>query len=169
MVALLDARPEPFGRRDREAHLDLAAGERARHLEAGVAKDGEHRRVVGKDLGDERLDAGLRGPRRQLLEHPCRCAASLELVRDRERDLRDSRVAQPRELGDGDDLLRAGPVGEDADERTAVVRVRLEEVLDECLIDVAHAVEAHVEAVLREPLEERDEGARITSSGRPQP
>ena len=42
-------------------------------------------------------------------------------------------------------------------------------MLDERRVDVAHAVEAQVETVFRETFEEGDEGARVASSGRPQP
>ena len=169
MVALLDACAEPIGRGDREADFDFAAAERARLLEARVTEDGEHRGVVGQHLGDEAFDAGLRGTRRELLEEARRRAAALQLVGDGEGDLSCRGVAQPRVLGERDDSLVACSVGEQADQRAAIGPVRIEVRLHERLVDAANAVKAEVAAVLRQMLEECDEGARIAARGRPQP
>ena len=117
-------------------------------------------RVLGEHLGDEALDAGLGGARRELLEQPRRRAASLELVRDRERDLGGRGIAQARVLGERDDPLVALSSARMPIERAAVDPVGIEEVLDERRIDVAHAVEAQVAAVLRR-------AARRTRRGRP--
>ena len=169
MVALFDASAEPLRRRDREAHLDLAAVERPRHLEACVAEDCEHRRILRKYLRHEALDSNLRGANRELLEQPCGCAPPLKLVCHGEGDLCDHRVAKARVLGDRDDPFAACPVCEHTDQRAAVGPVGVEEVLDERCVDASHPVEAEVQAVLGEPLEEREKGARIVMRGRPQP
>ena len=120
MVALLDAPAEPLGRRDREAHLDLTAAERARLLEARVAENSEHRRVLGQHFGDEPLDSGLAGPPCQLLEQPGGRAPPLEIVCDGERDLRRRRIAQACVLGERDDTLLTRCVHEQPDQCAAV-------------------------------------------------
>ena len=43
MIALVDARPEGLGGRDRELHFDFASVELARDLEPRVAENPEHR------------------------------------------------------------------------------------------------------------------------------
>ncbi len=57
MVALLDVLAVGLGRRDRELHLDLAALELPRQLEAGGLEDAEHVPVVGEHFGQEALDS----------------------------------------------------------------------------------------------------------------
>ena len=94
VVALLDPRAELLGRCDREPNLDLAALERARHLEAGVSEDAEHRRVLRQHVGDEALDADVCRARCEPFEQPRRSSAPLQIVRDGECDLRRRRIAQ---------------------------------------------------------------------------
>ena len=105
VVALLDPRAELLGRCDREPNLDLAALERARHLEAGVSEDAEHGRVLGQHVGDEALDADVCRARCEPFEQPRRSSAPLQIVRDGECDLRSRRVTQARVLRRRDDAL----------------------------------------------------------------
>jgi hypothetical protein len=143
VVALVDAHLERLGRGDREANLDLAAVKLARDLEARVAEDLQHRRVLGQHLGDEALDPCRRRAQCQLLEQARPDPAALVLVRDRERDFGGGLVAQPHEFRDGDDL-----VTRDAEQHAAVVPVRLDEVLHEHAVDAPDPVEAQVQAAL---------------------
>ena len=168
VVALLDPGAEVLRRGDREAHLDLAAAERARHLEARVAEDCEHRRVLGEHLGDELLDTDLGRSDGELLEQSRRSAAALKLVRDRECDLCGRGIAQARVLRDRDDVLGSLFVGQRANQGAAVDPVGIEDMLDELCVDMAHPVEPEVAAVGREQLEERDEGACIVVRRRPE-
>ena len=130
VVALLDALAVALRRRDRELHLDLAALELARQLEAGGLEDAEHAPVVRQHLGDEALDPDLRRALGELLEQPRADAAALVLVGDRERRLGEARVAQPHVVRDRDDAL-AAVLGERPEQRAALVPVRLEQRLDE--------------------------------------
>ena len=164
MVALVDAGAKGLGRRDREAHLDLAALELANGFEAGVAEDSEHRRVVGQHLGDEALDPGGGRALGELLEQPRPDPAPLELVGDREGDLRRGLVPQAQVLGHRDDLVAC-----DGDEHAAVAPVRVEEVRDQRLVYGPCAVEALVKAVLRQPGKKRLESAGLIRGRRSQP
>ena len=96
MVAILDARAEHLRRSDRELHFDLAAGQGTRHFEAGVAEDGKHGAVIREHLGDEPLDTGFCCALGQPLQQPRPHPTPLQLVGDREGDLRGGRIAQPR-------------------------------------------------------------------------
>ena len=107
VVALVDALLVARGRRDREAHLDLAALELARDLEAGVGEDREHRPVLGQHLGDEALDPGARPRRGELLEQARADAAALQLVGDGEGHLGRGGLAQPHVARERDDALLA--------------------------------------------------------------
>ena len=71
---------------------------------------------------------GLGGERGELLEQAGADPASLQLVRDGERGLRGSRVAQAVVLADRDDPLVAAGAGERADEHAALPPVGLEEM-----------------------------------------
>ena len=75
------AREKPRRLRDREAHLDFAATERPRELEAGVVEYCEHRGVLGQHFCDELLDAMLGRARCELLEQSRRGAAPLDAHR----------------------------------------------------------------------------------------
>ena len=164
MVALVHARGEPLGGRDREPHLDGAALELAHDLEADVLEDLEHRAVVREHLGEERLDPERARARGELLQEPGAEPLALELVGDHERDLRRGRVTQPREARQGDD-----PVPEHAHERASLGPVGLDEGLHHPRVDAHRPVEAQVAAPLGEPREERDEGLHVVATGRPQP
>ena len=169
MVALFHACAKALRLSDREPHLDLSSAERARLLEARIPEDVEHRCVLGEHIGDELLDSGLGGLRRELFEQPGRCASPLEVIRDREGDLSHRRVAQARVFREGDDPFASGCICEHADECAAVRPIVTEVMLDNRRVHCSHAVEAQIAAVLREPTEERHEGARIAAHGRPQP
>ena len=103
MIAALDALAVALGGRDREGQLDLSPSDVASDREADGLEDAEHLPVVRKHLRDEALDAQRAGERRELLEQSRADAPALVVVGDGERDLRRLRVAQPREVRDGDD------------------------------------------------------------------
>ena len=74
VVARVDVLAVALGRRDRELHLELAALELARQLEAGRLEDAEHGAVVRQHLGDEALDPDLgRALPRAARAAACRC------------------------------------------------------------------------------------------------
>jgi hypothetical protein len=163
VVALVDPRREALGGGDREPHLDRAALELAHDLEADVLEDVEHRAVLGQDLGQERLDPDGTCPGGQLLEEARAEPPAVQLVGDDERDLGGGRIAQS-----GPARERDHPVVEDADERSALRPVRLDERLDEARLGAYGTVEAQVAALVGEPGEERDEGVQVVTTGRPQ-
>ena len=169
VVALVDARAVLLGGRDREADLELARVQLSRHLQAGALEHSQHRRVVQLDLRDEALDAFLGGERGEPLEQAGTDPASLQLVRDGERGLRGSRVAQAVVLADRHDPLVAAGAGQRADEHAALPPVGLEEMDDELLVDSADAMETLVEAAFGEAGEKGSEGSRIVARGCPQP
>ena len=142
-----------IGGRDCEPDLELAAFAGAGDREAGVAEHVEHRVVLVQDLRDELLDPGPRCPGRELLEQARSDSAPLNVVADREGDLRGARVAQPDPVGDGHDAAV-----ERAEQRTPFLPVRLDERLDQSRPERRKAVEAEIAAVLgqiREELEQR--------------
>jgi hypothetical protein len=163
VVALVACFHIALGRSDREPDFELTAVEFPCHLQAGALEDAEHRAVLGHHFGDQALDACLAGPLCKLLQQPRADSPALVLVSDRESRLRRAVVAQPHVLRDGDDAVL-----ELADQDAAVPPLGLEEVADETLVDAADSVKAKVEAPVREPCEERGEGARVFTCGRPQ-
>jgi hypothetical protein len=80
----------------------------------------------------------------------------LLLVGDDERHLGRVRIAQPRVARERDDA-----VSERADERPGLDPVRVDERLDEPLVDATRAVEPEVEAAVGEAGEEGDERGAV--------
>ena len=159
VIAFLDTELEPLRCRDREPHLDDAAGELALQLEAGTLEDAEHRHVLGEHLGDEALDPDLRRARGQPFEQSRPDPPPLLRVGDGEGGLGERRVAQADVVADRDDPL-AALVGERAEQSTALGPVRLEQRLDELRPQVRQAVEPAVQALRRErPVEVEQSGA----------
>ena len=109
VVALLDSLAIPLGRSDRELHLELAALELARQLEADRLEDAEHVAVLRHHLRDEALDPDPRRTVGQPLEETRPDSAPLVGIGDREGGLRDRRIAKPHVARDGDDLLAVRP------------------------------------------------------------
>ena len=149
VISLGDAFPIPLGRDDRELHLDLAALQLARELEARGLEDAEHVAVVREDARHEALDAHLRGPSRELLEQPGADAATLMLVGNGERSLRGRRVAESHVVRDGHDEF-AVAVGERSHQRASLLPVRLENRLDDAFVHLPRAVKPEIEASLGE-------------------
>ena len=100
MVAFGHVLAVRIGGRDCEPDLELAAFAGAGDREAGVAEHVEHRVVLVQDLGDELLDPGPGRPSRELLEQARSDSTPLNVVADREGDLRGARVAQPYPVRD---------------------------------------------------------------------
>ena len=92
MIALIHVRDVRPRRLDIEAHLDLAAFDLTCEPEARVLEHPQHRAVSRHHDGDESLDAHACGEPGQLLEQSRPYAVALELVGNRERDLRRRRV-----------------------------------------------------------------------------
>ena len=128
----------------------------------------DHRRVVRHDLGDEALDPLAGRPSRELLEKPRADSASLVVVGDREGHLRAQRIPKPHVVREGDDPVFAG-FGHRARESSPVDPVRIENGVDEPLVDGRAAVEAQVQASERQLLEEPDERLSVRVDGRAQP
>ena len=165
MVALVQPLLVPLRASDRELDLDLAPGELARQLEAEALEDPEHVPVVGEDLGDEAVDPLASSPQCELLDEARPDATPLVRVGDGESRLGSGRIAQPLVVPDCDDDLP--PVlGERPEERAALDPVRLEELLDELRAEARKAVEAQVEAPLRECAEELHELLLVLSARR---
>ncbi len=135
MVALLHPLAEVRRRRDREAHLDLAALELASDLEAGVPEDREHRGVLGEHDCEEPLDARLGRERRELLEESRGRPAALQLVGNREGDLCGGAVSQTSVFRERHDPLAAVLVGDGAEERASVGPVGLDEARHKRFVD----------------------------------
>jgi hypothetical protein len=163
VVARLDARPHRLAGMEVEGDRHLAERHRPPHVEAGRPEHAQHRPVVGHHLGVEAEDRALRRDVRELLQHPRRGAAAVEVVRDREGDLRRTGLAQAVVPGGGDD-----PVAVAADQRDAVGPVGLG-VLARRRIRAAEAVEAHVPALLGEGVVERLDRLEVVRHGRAQP
>ena len=164
VVARLDVLAVALRRRDRELHLQLAALELAGQLEACRLEDAEHRPVLRQHVGDEALDPDLGRALRELLEQPGADAAALVLVGDGERRLGELAVAQADVVGDGDDPL-ALLVDQRAQEHPALLPVRLDERLDEPRAELREAVEAQIEAPLRQRAEEGQQGVGVARVG----
>jgi hypothetical protein len=164
VVALVDTLPIALRRCDREADFELTVFKLSGHLEAGALENAEHRPVLRHHLCDEALDALLRREHGEPLEQAGPDPAPLELVRDRERSLGGTLVAEPHVLGDRDDAIV-----ELTDQDAAVLPVGVEEVAHKIVVDAANPVKTEVEAPLRERGEEGGEGARVLLRGRPQP
>ena len=163
VVAAVDVLAVALGRCDREQHLDRSTRERPRHVEAGIREDAEHGAVLGQDLRHEARDADRPGRGGELLEEPGADALPLQRVLDREGDLRSRRIAEARPAGDRHDPLLA-VLGEAPDERVAINAVRIEERRHERRAHRGHAVKAVVEALRREPREERHESIRLAGA-----
>ena len=140
----------------------------SRHGEAGVLEHPQHRLVRRHHLGDERLDAGAGRKLCELLEQPRADAVALELVGDREGDLRRRGVAKPHVARERHDpLLR--PLAERADQRAALGPVRIEEGRDELGRQRGKAVKALVHALVGESSKEREHRLGVVGVRRPQP
>ena len=168
VVALVHPRAVRLAGGDRELELHRPLGEPPRHVEAGVAEDPEHGHVPGQHLGDEPLDALRGGERRELLEQARADAAALELVGDGEGHLGGRRVAQAVVGRDRHDAL-ASVRRERSDQRAAIGPVRVERVADERGGERGQPVEAQVEALRREALEERQERGPVGLGRRAEP
>ena len=163
VVAAVDVLAVALGRCDREQHLDRSTRERPRHVEAGIREDAEHGAVLGQDLRHEARDADRPGRGGELLEQPRADALPLQRVLDRECDLCRRRIAEARPAGDRHDPLLA-VLREAPDERVAINAVRIEERRHERRAHRGHAVKAVVEALRREPREERHESIRLAGA-----
>ena len=141
VVACLDARGVVGRRGNGKRQLHLAAREKPRNLEAGAFEDVDHRRVVRHDLGDEALDPLAGRPSRELLEKPRADAASLVVVGDREGHLRAQRIPKAHVVRESDDPAFTG-LDHRASESSPVDPVRIENGVDEPLVDGRAAVEA---------------------------
>ncbi len=168
MVPLVDVPPVALRRCDRELHLDLALLELAGELEACGLEDAEHLAVVGHHLGDEPLDADLRGAVGEALEEPGADALALEVVGHREGRLGERGVAQPRVVRDRDDPL-AVVLSERADEGAALLPVGVERRLDQRPVQRREPVEARVAARRGEAVEELEDRLPVGRDRRPEP
>ena len=168
VIAGLDARAIALRGRDRELNLQLAALQLARQLEARRFEDAEHRPVVGKHIGDEALDPDRGRARRELLEQSRADAPSLVLVGDGERGLGERGVAETDVVGDRDDAFSL-VVDVGAEQHPAFLPVRLEQRLDEPRAQLREAVEAQVEAPLRQRTEEGQQGVGVVACRRTKP
>ena len=130
VVTRVDVLAVRLGRRDRELHLELAALELARQLESGGLEHAQHGAVVGQHVGDEALDSHLGGALGQPLEQSSADPASLMLVGDGERRFGQLRVSEPDVVRQGDHMLDV-VVDERAEQRTALLPVRLDHRVDE--------------------------------------
>ena len=68
LLAIFDRRPGRVGGVEAELDLDDAVGELPAGVEAGSFEHRQHPPVVGQDLGDEAVEAGLSGGGDQVLE-----------------------------------------------------------------------------------------------------
>ena len=168
MVPLVDVPPVALRRCDRELHLDLAVLELAGELEACGLEDAQHLAVVGHHLGDEPLDADLRGAVGEALEEPGADALALEVVGHREGRLGERGVAQPRVVRDRDDPL-AVVLSERADEGAALLPVGVERRLDQRPVQRREPVEARVAARRGEAVEELEDRLPVGRDRRPEP
>ena len=168
VVALVHPRAVRLAGRDRELELHRPLGEPPRHVEARVAEDPQHGDVPGQHLGDEPLDAVRGGERRELLEQARADAAALELVGDGEGHLGGRRVAQPI-VGRHRHHALASVRRERPDQRAAVGPVRVERVADQRGRERREPVEAQVEALRGEALEEREERGPVGLGRRAEP
>jgi hypothetical protein len=114
-------------------------------------------------LGVESFDAAGCADLRKLLEDPRRDAAALELVGDRERNLRDRRLTQPVVA-----TRRYDPVSTPPDQHNASVAVGLR-VRASRPLGPHVAMEALVPAVLRQLVVEGLDCVEIIGRGRTQP
>ena len=119
-------------------------------------------------LGDEALDAVRGGERGELLEQARADAAALELVGDGEGHLGGRRVAQPV-VGRHRHHALASVRRERPDQRAAVGPVRVERVADQRGRERREPVEAQVEALRGEALEEREERGPVGLGRRAEP
>ena len=147
MVALGHA-VEHLGRRlERELDLDHTAHVAAAYLEAGVAEDAQHGRVLGQDLRDEPVDAGTAGVRGEPFQQTACDAAVLELVGHDERDLGARRIAQANPGPQPDHADGAVGIDQLADQRQALVPVAAQERRDQMRVDPDGSLEAEVTAL----------------------
>ena len=168
VVALVHPRAVGLAGRDRELELHRPLGEPPRHVEARVAEDPQHGDVPGQHLGDEALDAVRGGERRELLEQARADAAAVELVGDGEGHLGGRRVTQPV-VGRHRHHALASVRRERPDQRAAVGPVRVERVADQRGRERREPVEAQVEALRGEALEEREERGPVGLGRRAEP
>ena len=147
--------------------LDLAAFELAGELEAGGLEDAEHVAVVGHHLGDEALDTDIGRAIREPLQQPRADPSPLMLVRDRERRLRETRVAQPHVVADGDHRLR--PFSSVPSSAPRSSQSGSSSGSTSRGADRREAVEAEVEALLGERAEEVEKRLRVLPPRRTQP
>jgi hypothetical protein len=164
VVALVDGRPVLVRRGDLESDLGRAALEPPGNGESRVGEHAQHRLVLRHHLGDEGQDPRRGGGRSELLEQPRADALSLQRVCDGECDLRPSRVAQPDVVRERNHLVLPG-----ADQRPAVVPVRIEERLDRLGPERGKAVEAPVDAPLGQRAEEGQHRLAVRRNRRTQP
>ena len=151
-----------------ELDLDDAADVAAANLEAGVAEHAQHRCVLGQDLGDEPVDAGVTRVRGQPLEQTARDAPALELVGDDEGDLGTRRIPEPNPRPQADHAHGAVAVDQFADQRQALVAVAAQERPDQVRVDADRALEAQVAALRRQALEEVEQRPFVGGGGRSQ-
>ena len=117
-------------------------------------KTPKHGAVLGQDLRDEALDPVPRSDVRELLEQARPDAAALQVVRDRERHLGRGRVPEAGVCRDGDDALAPRRRrGFPSARRGLPSRARVSGSTS-AGVDGRHPVEAQVQALGRQSLEE---------------
>ena len=130
-------------------------------LEARSRHDVQHRRVRRKDLEDEALDALVGRVLRELLEHTGRDPRPVLGVGHGERDLGSPGISQSRVAGQRDDALVIFR-RERAQQRSALIPVRVEIGVDKALVRAHRGEEAKAKALGREA---RKEGRKRGSIG----
>jgi hypothetical protein len=156
VVALVDPGAVGRARRDLELELDRSLLEPPDDVETCVRKDPQHGQVLGQDDGDEPLDAADGREGGQLLEEPRPDPPPLELVCHRERDFGLGGITKPVVRRDRHDALAS--VRSQRPDQSATVRpVGLEGSVDEARRNFRHPVEAEMDALGREALEERQD------------
>ena len=122
----------------------------------------------GSTWATNALDAVRGGERRELLEQARADAAAVELVGDGEGHLGGGRVTQPV-VGRHRHHALASVRGERPDQRAAIGPVRVERVADQRGRERREPVEAQVEALRGEALEEREERGPVGLGRRAEP
>ena len=125
----------------------------------------QHGAVVRHHLGDELRDACVRGRLGELLEQARADPSTLQVVRYREGDLGRGRVAQPDEVRERDDALPLAGQRQGPDQRATLFPVRVEKRLDRGRGQRGEAVEAPVDASLRQRAEEPEHRVGVARMG----
>ena len=167
MVSCVAAGERLPGRLDHHRRLDHAVDSPPRDGEARIGDHREHPLVRLKDLEDQSLDDRPRtraGPTARAAAFRRRAAAA---GRPQKGGFGRLRIAQAHVARERHDVF-ASVLHERRDQRPAAVPIRVEVTLDQMRRRAHGAVKAHLAAGGREILEERQQGGRICSQGRPQ-